>query len=39
MRVMVIVKATKNSASGAVPSERLLNEMGKPRLSLGNTAG
>lgn len=29
MRVMVIVKATKISESGAVPSEQLLTEMGK----------
>ncbi len=29
MRVMVIVKATKNSESGVMPSEQLLNEMGK----------
>ena len=29
MRVMVIVKATKNSEAGVVPSEKLLTEMGK----------
>lgn len=29
MRVMVIVKATKTSESGALPSEKLLAEMGK----------
>ena len=29
MRVMVIVKATKNSESGQLPSEQLLTEMGK----------
>lgn len=29
MRVMVIVKATKNSESGVLPSEKLLTEMGK----------
>jgi hypothetical protein len=29
MRVMVIVKATKNSETGVVPSEKLLTEMGK----------
>ncbi len=29
MRVMVIVKATKNSETGALPSEKLLAEMGK----------
>ncbi|MDP9033827.1 MAG: YciI family protein [Myxococcota bacterium] len=29
MRVMVIVKATKNSEAGVMPSERLLAEMGK----------
>ncbi len=29
MRVMVIVKATKNSEAGEIPSEKLLNEMGK----------
>ena len=29
MRVMVIVKATKNSEAGAMPSERLLADMGK----------
>src|SRR5687768_1182941 len=29
MRVMVIVKATKNSESGAMPSEQLLTDMGK----------
>jgi hypothetical protein len=28
MRVMVIVKATKNSEAGAMPSEELLREMG-----------
>jgi hypothetical protein len=29
MKVMVIVKATKNSEAGVMPSEKLLNEMGK----------
>jgi hypothetical protein len=29
MRVMVIVKATKNSEAGVLPSERLLAEMGR----------
>jgi hypothetical protein len=29
MRIMVIVKGTKNSESGVMPSEKLLNEMGK----------
>ncbi|HSD22663.1 MAG TPA: YciI family protein [Anaeromyxobacter sp.] len=29
MRVMVIVKATKSSEAGALPSEKLLAEMGK----------
>jgi hypothetical protein len=29
MRVMVIVKATKNSEAGVLPSEKLLTEMGK----------
>ena len=29
MRVMVIVKATKNSEAGRMPSEKLLTEMGK----------
>src|SRR3712207_4565686 len=29
MRVMVIVKATKNSEASVVPSEKLLTEMGK----------
>jgi hypothetical protein len=29
MRVMVIVKATKNSEAGVMPSEKLLTEMGK----------
>ncbi|HMI82826.1 MAG TPA: YciI family protein [Polyangiaceae bacterium] len=29
MRVMVIIKATKNSESGVMPSEKLLTEMGK----------
>ncbi|HET9450650.1 MAG TPA: YciI family protein [Aggregicoccus sp.] len=29
MRVMVIVKATKNSEAGAAPSEQLLADMGK----------
>jgi hypothetical protein len=28
MRVMVMVKATKNSEAGAMPSEKLLHEMG-----------
>jgi hypothetical protein len=29
MRVMVIVKATKNSEAGVLPSEKLLTDMGK----------
>lgn len=29
MKVMVIVKATKNSEAGLMPSEKLLNDMGK----------
>jgi len=29
MRVMVVVKATKNSEAGVMPSEKLLTEMGK----------
>ena len=29
MRVMVLVKATKNSEAGALPSEKLLTDMGK----------
>jgi hypothetical protein len=29
MRVMVIVKATKNSEAGGMPSEQMLSEMGK----------
>ena len=29
MRVMVIVKATKNSEEGVMPSEQLLADMGK----------
>src|SRR5687768_15614443 len=29
MRVMVIIKATKNSEAGVMPSEQLLTEMGK----------
>ncbi len=29
MRVMVIIKATKNSEAGVMPSEKLLAEMGK----------
>ena len=29
MRVMVIVKATKNSEAGVMPSEKLLADMGK----------
>ena len=29
MRVMVIVKATKNSEAGIMPSEKLLSDMGK----------
>lgn len=29
MRVMVIIKATKSSEAGAMPSEQLLTEMGK----------
>ena len=29
MKVMVIVKATKNSEAGILPNEKLLTEMGK----------
>jgi hypothetical protein len=29
MRVMVLVKATKNSENGVMPSEKLMTEMGK----------
>lgn len=29
MRVMVIVKATKNSEAGVLPGEKLLTEMGR----------
>ncbi len=29
MRVLVIVKATKNSEAGVLPNEKLLTEMGK----------
>ena len=29
MKVMVIVKASKNSEAGVLPSEKLLTEMGK----------
>ena len=29
MKVMVIVKATKNSEAGILPDEKLLTEMGK----------
>src|SRR5262245_44257127 len=29
MRVMVLIKATKNSEAGVMPSEKLLTEMGK----------
>ena len=29
MRLMVIVKATKNSEAGILPSEKMLNEMGR----------
>jgi hypothetical protein len=29
MRVMVLIKATKNSEAGVMPSEKLLGEMGK----------
>src|ERR671936_768129 len=29
MRVMVMIKATKNSEAGVMPSEKLLREMGK----------
>jgi hypothetical protein len=32
MKVMVIVKATKNSEAGVMPSEKLLTEMGKYNL-------
>jgi hypothetical protein len=34
MRVMVIIKATKNSEAGLMPSEQLLTEMGKFNESL-----
>jgi hypothetical protein len=36
MRVMVIVKATKNSEAGIMPSEELLTEMGKYNEQLVN---
>jgi hypothetical protein len=36
MRVMVIVKATKNSEAGVMPSEKLLTEMGKYNEQLVN---
>jgi hypothetical protein len=36
MRVMVIVKATKNSEAGVMPSEKLLAEMGKYNEDLVN---
>jgi hypothetical protein len=36
MRVMVIIKATKNSESGLMPSEKLLAEMGKYNEELVN---
>jgi hypothetical protein len=36
MRVMVIVKATKNSEAGVMPSEKLLTEMGKYNEELVN---
>ncbi|HUR80119.1 MAG TPA: YciI family protein [Thermoanaerobaculia bacterium] len=36
MRVMVIVKATKNSEAGEMPSERLLTEMGNYNEQLVN---
>src|SRR4030095_6641794 len=35
MRVMVIVKATKNSEAGKMPSEKLLADMGKFNEELG----
>ena len=31
MKVMVIVKATKNSEAGGTPSEKMLTEMGDRR--------
>jgi hypothetical protein len=36
MRVMVIVKATRNSEAGVMPSEKLLTEMGKYNEELVN---
>ena len=36
MRVMVIVKATKNSEAGKMPTEQLLSEMGKYNEELVN---
>jgi hypothetical protein len=36
MKVMVIVKATKNSEAGVMPSEKLLTEMGKYNEELVN---
>ena len=36
MRVMVIVKATKNSEAGRMPSEQLLTEMGRFNEELAN---
>src|SRR5262247_1749700 len=36
MRFMVIVKASKNSEAGMMPSEKLLAEMGKFNEELGN---
>ena len=36
MRVMVIVKATKTSEAGVMPSERLLAEMGRYNEELAN---
>ena len=36
MRFMIIVKASKNSEAGVMPSERLLTEMGKYNEELAN---
>ena len=36
MRVMVLVKATKESEAGALPDERMLSEMGKFNEELAN---
>ena len=39
MRVMVIVKANKDSEAGAMPSEKLLGEMGKFNQELMKAGG